>query len=88
MEFNGYLMSGQIPAAEIRNGRVIPIDALHMPLYLTPNKGLSGLKITMPLCEILCFDELFVRQAFAYIVFVCYIAGIDKFRQNLSILLL
>lgn len=34
MEYNGYLFSGDIPAAQIQRGRIIPLDRARMPLYL------------------------------------------------------
>lgn len=35
MEYNGYLMSGNTPAAQIERGKIIPLDISRMPLYLT-----------------------------------------------------
>lgn len=34
MEYNGYLLSGDMPVAEIRQGQVIPLDKTRMPLFL------------------------------------------------------
>ena len=34
MEYNGYLLSGNDPVAEIRRGQVVPLDSTRMPLYL------------------------------------------------------
>lgn len=34
MEYNGYLLSGDTPVAEIKQGRVIPLDKTRMPLFL------------------------------------------------------
>ena len=34
MEFNGYLLSGNAPTAQIQRGRIIPLDQSRMPLYL------------------------------------------------------
>ena len=42
MEFNGFLMSGSIKAAEICQGHVVPIDVAHMPLYLASHDDLEG----------------------------------------------
>ncbi len=35
MEYNGYLLSGNTPVAQIQHGQVIPLDRSRMPLYLT-----------------------------------------------------
>lgn len=42
MDFNGFLMSGDVKAAEIRSGRILPIDSSRMPLYLTRRDDLDG----------------------------------------------
>lgn len=34
MEYNGYLLSGSTPAAQIQHGQIIPLDQSRMPLYL------------------------------------------------------
>ena len=34
MDYSGYLFSGDIPVAQIQNGRVVPLDKARMPLYL------------------------------------------------------
>lgn len=34
MEYNGYLLSGNTPVAQIQSGRIIPLDSSRMPLYL------------------------------------------------------
>ncbi len=34
MEYNGYLLSGNTPVAQIQRGQVIPLDRSRMPLYL------------------------------------------------------
>lgn len=34
MEYNGYLLSGSTPAAQIQHGRIVPLDQSRMPLYL------------------------------------------------------
>lgn len=34
MEYNGYLLSGDTPVAEIQQGQVIPLDKTRMPLFL------------------------------------------------------
>lgn len=34
MEYNGYLLSGNTPVAQIRRGQIVPLDKSRMPLYL------------------------------------------------------
>ncbi len=42
MDLHGFLMSGDRKVAEISNGRIHPIDVLHMPLYLAKHDDLEG----------------------------------------------
>ena len=42
MDFNGYLMSGELAVAEIRRGRITPLDLARMPLYLATYDDLDG----------------------------------------------
>jgi len=35
MEYNGYLLSGDIPVAQVQHGQIIPLDRARMPLYLS-----------------------------------------------------
>ena len=42
MDFDGYLMSGNLQTAEIRKGHIIPLDTAHLPLYLTAHDDLEG----------------------------------------------
>ena len=45
MELNGTLMSGNRAAAELRCGKVLPLDKSRMPLYLqTTTISLAGWK--------------------------------------------
>lgn len=40
MDYNGYLLSGDIPIAEIQGGKVIPLDR-SLPLYLAAGGSLE-----------------------------------------------
>lgn len=42
MDFDGYLMSGDLAVAEIRRGRIAPLDRARMPLYLAAHDDLDG----------------------------------------------
>lgn len=41
MDYNGYLLSGDIPIAEIQGGKAIPLDRSRMPLYLAAGGSLE-----------------------------------------------
>jgi len=43
MEYNGYLLSGGIPAAQIQHGQIIPLYRPRMPLYFKTYTGAAGL---------------------------------------------
>lgn len=42
MDFNGYLMSGEAAVAEIKRGRITPVDPARMPLYLAAHDDLDS----------------------------------------------
>ena len=42
MDFDGYLMSGDLAVAEIKRGRITPLDKDRMPLYLISYDDLDG----------------------------------------------
>ncbi len=42
MVLNGILMSGDEPVAEVRHGRVMPLDRSRMPLYLRDHDDILG----------------------------------------------
>lgn len=46
MDFNGYLMSGDLEIARIEKGRLTVLDHAHMPLYLASHDNLEGWLVT------------------------------------------
>lgn len=42
MDFDGYLMSGDLAVAEIKRGRITPLDKDRMPLHLVSHDDLDG----------------------------------------------